>query len=298
VKPFSVQTIHALAEAVTGGSANDTSAPIGHYRSGPKLERFFGALNIGLNIGNGSRVPKVIEVLTNLNRAEPEAILRTIEAVSDPRDFVDEPDKHAAVVAYLNKRLAYDGYELRANGKRWKLLTVGTGSVAAESFSSAITGLAYESVEADLQRALDQADADPEDAITSACSIVESVCKCILDDMGQQYPSKQDIRGLVTEAGKHLRLSPGRDDLPSEWAADIKQILGGLVNVTSGIGALRTHAGDAHGRGKKRVPVDARIARLAIHAASTVSLFFIETWKRLKSGGSQRDQGSTAQRND
>lgn len=283
MKPFSVKTIHAVAEAVTGGSANDNRAPIGHYRSGPKLERFFGALNIGLAIGNSSRLPKVIEVLSNVNQNEPEAIVRTIEAVSDPRDFLDEPNKHPAVVDYLNKRLAYDGYELRANGKKWKLFTLGTGSVAAQSFGSAITELDYASVEADLQRALDQAEADPEDAITSACSIVESVCKCILDEMGQKYPAKQDIRGLVTEISKHLKLSPGRDDLPTEWAADIRQILGGLASVTGGIGALRTHAGDAHGRGKKRVLADARIARLAIHAASTISLFFIETWNRLKS---------------
>jgi len=40
-----------------------------------------------------------------------------------------------------------------------------------------------------------------------------------------------------------------------------------------------------HGRGRKKAPVDARIARLAIHAASTVSLFYIETWNRMKSGG-------------
>jgi len=44
---------------------------------------------------------------------------------------------------------------------------------------------------------------------------------------------------------------------------------------------LRTHAGDAHGKGKNAVSADARIARLAIHAASTVSLFYIETWQRM-----------------
>ena len=282
MKPISVQTIHALAEVVSGGSANDNHAPIGHYRTGPKLERFFGALNIELRIGNASRMPTVIDVLTNVNRTEPEAVVRVIEAVSDPRDFLNEPEKHTAVVEYLNKRLKYDGYELRANGNLWILFTLGTGSVAAESFGNAITDLDYASVEADLQRALDQADNDPEDAITSACSMVESVCKCILDDMEKEYPSKQDIRGLVTEVSKHLNLSPGRDDLPTECAADIKQILGGLASVTGGIGALRTHAGDAHGKGKRKVPVDARVARLAIHAASTVSLFFIETWNRLK----------------
>lgn len=282
MKPFAVQTIHALTETVTGGSANDSSKPIGHYRSGPKLERFFGALNIQLKVGNGSRVPTVIDVLTSTNQTEPEAIVRVIEAISDPRDFLNEPEKHKAVVEYLNKRLKYDGYELRANGNLWKLFSIGNGSIAAESFGNAITSLDYASVEADLQRALNQTDADPEDAITSACSIVESVCKCILDDMKKEYPSKQDIRGLVTEVSKHLKLSPGRDDLPTEWAADIKQILGGLASVTGGIGALRTHAGDAHGRGKRKVAVDARVARLAIHAASTVSLFFIETWNRLK----------------
>jgi hypothetical protein len=44
--------------------------------------------------------------------------------------------------------------------------------------------------------------------------------------------------------------------------------------------ALRTHAGDAHGREKGFARIDPRIARLAIHAASTVALFLIETWER------------------
>lgn len=72
MRPFSVQAIHALAEAVTGGSASDNSNPIGLYRSGPKLERFFGALNIELRIGNGSRVPAVIDALTRENKLNPE----------------------------------------------------------------------------------------------------------------------------------------------------------------------------------------------------------------------------------
>ena len=282
MEPFSVQTIHALAEVVTGGSANESKPPIGFYRSGPKLERFFGGLNIELSIGSSSRVPAVIDVLSNTNQIDQESIVRVIEASADRREFLDEPEQHTAVVDYLNQRLAYDGYELRAVGKNWKLVASPTGAIATESFGEAISALDYDSVEHDLQRALDQAETDPADAITAACSTVESVCKCILDDMERPYPSRQDIRGLVTEVSKHLNLSPGREDLPTEYVADIKQILGGLASVTGGIGALRTHAGDAHGRGKQRTPVDARIARLAIHASSTVSLFFIETWEKLK----------------
>src|SRR5690606_16453788 len=139
----------------------------------------------------------------------------------------------------------------------------------------------YDSVKEDFEKSLEAVESDPEGAVTAACSTVESVCKCLLDDMKAKYPNKQDIQGLVTAVNGRLNLSPGRKDLPAEIAADIKLILSGLISVTSGIGALRTHGGDAHGRGQKRYRLDARIARLAIHAASTVSLFYIETWKRM-----------------
>ena len=55
-QPFSIQTLTALTEVVTGGSANDSSPSIGHYRSGPKLERFFGALNVSMRIRSTSRI--------------------------------------------------------------------------------------------------------------------------------------------------------------------------------------------------------------------------------------------------
>jgi len=61
---------------------------------------------------------------------------------------------------------------------------------------------------------------------------------------------------------------------------DVRQILSGLATVIAGIGALRTHGGDAHGRERGYGRIDARIARLSIHAASTAALFLIETWQR------------------
>ncbi|MDI5930061.1 abortive infection family protein [Rhizobium leguminosarum] len=39
------------------------------------------------------------------------------------------------------------------------------------------------------------------------------------------------------------------------------------------------HAGDAHGRERGFKRVDPRIARLAIHSASAVAVFLIETWQ-------------------
>jgi hypothetical protein len=84
---------------------------------------------------------------------------------------------------------------------------------------------------------------------------------------------------VVRAVQEPLGLSPARPDLPIEIAADVRQVLGGLTTATKGIGALRTHAGDAHGRERGHGRIDARIARLAIHAASTIALFLIETWE-------------------
>jgi hypothetical protein len=93
-------------------------------------------------------------------------------------------------------------------------------------------------------------------------------------------PPKKDIDGLIRAVQKPLSLSPGRMDLPAETEADIRQVLGGLTSVAKGIGALRTHAGDAHGREKGYRRIDSRIARFAINATSSIALFLIDTWER------------------
>lgn len=93
-------------------------------------------------------------------------------------------------------------------------------------------------------------------------------------------PSKKDIKSLYIAVKKPLGLSPDKSDLPKDISNDVLKILSGLSTVVEGIGALRTHAGDAHGREKGYTRVDGRIASLAIHSSSTVALFLIETWKK------------------
>ena len=77
-----------------------------------------------------------------------------------------------------------------------------------------------------------------------------------------------------------MGLSPGKTNLPPEIEADVRQVLGGLTSVAKGIGALRTHGGDAHGREKGFRRLDARIARLSVNAAGSLALFLIETWEQ------------------
>ena len=102
----------------------------------------------------------------------------------------------------------------------------------------------------------------------------------ILVELDEPFPSKKDIDGLLKAVQKPLGLSPGRPDLPAEIEQDVRQILGGLTSVAKGIGSLRTHGGDAHGREKGFLRIDARIARLALNSASSIAMFLIETWER------------------
>ena len=81
----------------------------------------------------------------------------------------------------------------------------------------------------------------------------------------------------------YIRLHPAavEDD-------DVKKILSGMNSVVDGIGSLRTHAGSAHGQGRRGYKLQARHARLAIHASHTLVGFIIETWDARKQ---RADQG-------
>ena len=275
---FSLPTTTALIEAITGGAGNQDAQPIGIYRTGNALETFFGSVGLELHIGMQGRVPATRRLLNEVNDSDDalERLRPVFELVADPREYARGPDRPGAVVDFLNANLRGDGYELRQVDERFRLVALGANAPVAAALVEAARLLNLDSVSRDFERALAQADIDPEDAITSACSTVESVCKCLLDALHLPYPAVQDISGLVREVQRHLDLSPGQPNIQQ----DLRQMLSGLTSVAGGIGALRTHAGDAHGRGIGAIQPTPRIARLAIHSASTLALFLIETWQQ------------------
>ncbi|RYG45229.1 hypothetical protein EON79_13140 [bacterium] len=240
------------------------------------------ACGVSMSVGSGSRLPALIAALEETNRLEDEKVLREIvERAADPRDFVTEPDKHAAVVAYLNQFLRYDDLELQSQGGRMRLVASGTTFVVTESLSAAARTLELDSVNRDLERALANAEVDPEDAVTSACAVLESVLRSILVEIGKDLPDKKDIASLYKAAREPLGLAPEKTNAHDLVVDDVRSVLSGLITTVQSIGALRTHGGDAHGReaGKPR-SIDGRIARLAIHSSGAAALFMIETWQR------------------
>jgi len=278
--PLSPQSIDAVAEIISGGAGNSTMPPIGIYRSGPRIEKFMRGCNIDFQL-TGSRVPSLVERLIALNSGgEYESLARVIEAAADPRDFVADPERLSTVIEYLNSSLAFDGFAMQRQGMAIRLVAVGQASPVLEKLGGVVDTISFDTVRLDIDRALASVNQDPEDAVTAACSAVESVCRSILIELGEDLPAKKDIQSLYGAVKKPLALDASRTDINSQIEADVRTILGGLSTVIGGIGALRTHAGDAHGRERGFVRIDARIASLALHSASTVSLFLIETWQR------------------
>ena len=121
------------------------------------------------------------------------------------------------------------------------------------------------------EKALSRRNDDPEGAITAARTLVETVCKYILDEKGKPY-TNSDLPKLYRTVAETLELAPSQY---SEEA--FKTILGGCQAVVNGLGTLRNKVGDAHGQGLNAVRPTPRHATLAVNLAGTMATFLIET---------------------
>jgi hypothetical protein len=150
--------------------------------------------------------------------------------------------------------------------------------------SMAVKTLSSSSVQDAWQKALERRATDPEGAITSARTLLESVCKQILDATGFSYDEGADLPKLHTLAAKQLNLAPAQH---SEQL--FKQILGSCQTVVEGLGAIRNRYGDAHGKGKPGTKPAARHAALAVNLAGTMATFLLQTWEeRNRAAGASR----------
>ena len=125
-------------------------------------------------------------------------------------------------------------------------------------------------------RAMERRETDPEGAITLARTLLETVCKHILDEHGVIYESDSDLPGLYKTAAKSLNIAPSQHS-----EAIFKQILGGCTAVVEGLGALRNRLSDAHGQGKKHVKPAPRHAELAVNLSGAVAMFLVSTHQAL-----------------
>ena len=216
-----------------------------------------------LRITNKDENVKPLDVLGRL-------IENYMEAPLDPDDTWDQDRlKDRERIA---KVLAQCELQYIKGGK-----VVGSLGAVSRTLEEFIKDRDLVSIDAEFNRALSNVESNPREAVSAASNILESVCKVYIAEERLEAPAKQDLKPVWSIVRKHLGFDPSTVE-----DQDLQQILSGLISITEGIGALRTHASSAHGAGKTSYKIEPRHARLAVHSAHTVALFILESWRKKK----------------
>ena len=149
----------------------------------------------------------------------------------------------------------------------------GLSSPVEKTATETLSKLDAEHVRRYWAKALERVHGDPAGAITSARTLVESICKLILDAQGIDYEKNQDLNKLYKQAARSLNLGPDQHE-PQVF----KQILSGCYSVVEGVASLRNSLGDAHGQGASPVQPAARHAILAVNLAGTMATFLLQSF--------------------
>ena len=153
-------------------------------------------------------------------------------------------------------------------------LEKGGGAPSDSLVSGAIEKFDAANVQATWSKALDRRASDAEGAITVARTLLESVCKHILDESTGTHDDTLDITKLYKQAAEQLNIAPSQ-----HTELVFKQILGGCTSVVEGLGALRNRLSDSHGKGKLAVKPSSRHAELAVNLAGAMATFLLATWE-------------------
>jgi hypothetical protein len=276
------RTISALQRIVTGNPIESLGKPLAPYRSGPTLVAFFNELGCNdtysFQGGFPSRWSYAESSLDEMNGADRLAV--AFEAAVDPATYLDTDFKAEEAVEYLNKYLAYDGFELVLSGKKYRLRPLGEPLVAVEVQLQPEQHASHEFISEQIEkcdRKLREEDYDG--AITNARSVVEAVLSDVearLDPAPPPYDG--DLAKLYKRVQKVLNLDPERPDISDS----LRQLLRGLVNIIGGLAPLRNKMGDAHVRTYKPAR---HHAKLAVNAAKTLLDFVYDSFEYQKGTG-------------
>jgi hypothetical protein len=141
------------------------------------------------------------------------------------------------------------------------------------TFSEIATQIGYETVVEDWKSAERDIVSDPANAISRACSLIETVCKHLIADLQVDLPADQSIQPLFKAAARALGLDPTQ-----QANSELQGLCRGLATVVQNLGVLRTRFSTAHGRGPSQKPMSPSHARLAVNTAGSVSTFLMEQW--------------------
>ena len=193
-------------------------------------------------------------------------IARYIENIDEENVLIEET-KQKLLMAIKKSNLSLDN-----NGF---LFPNNTGQLSSSELLKSIKDLDAKSIEIEFDRALNNVEKNPREAVSAASNILESLFKVYIEDNNLEMPKNKDIMSLWAKVKVDLNFDPKKleDD-------DLKKIISGLVSIVDGIGSLRTHASSAHGQGKTIYKLESRHSKLAVLASHTLATFIVESSKK------------------
>ena len=133
-----------------------------------------------------------------------------------------------------------------------------------------------------IRRMEDSVETDPSLAIGTAKELIETCCKTILSERGQEISGTPDIPTLTKATLEELNLVPEGVPNAARGADVIKRLLSNLSTIGHGLAELRGLYGTGHGQHGSTSGLTTRHAKLAVGAASTLAVFLFETHEQTK----------------
>lgn len=260
----------------------DKTSRYAPYRSGWALVNLFNTVgfhdtydaSVGVcSPGFTSRHAYTVARLRALNdKPELSAI---IEAALDRRLFEKQSIAPAHAVQQVRDYLKPEGYSVRRVDGVYRVQSLARTCVKTgiEQASAFVMNAGYLQ-EQQSKSETKLANGDPDGAITNARTLLEGMLLEIWKGLSNN--GLDDYDGDVTRLYKRvvplLNLGAGKD---RKVEASLRQVLGGLSGVVSGIAGMRNSMSDAHANVR---PAEERHARLAINAAATVCSFLLDSY--------------------
>ena len=140
--------------------------------------------------------------------------------------------------------------------------------------SAILDGPIVESIEQQIDAIENALESVPDFAFDLSKTLVESVCKTVLADIGQPADPNWDSPKLLKETTKHLNLLPRYHPFTAKTRNSVEKTIRGMLQTIQGLCELRNNFGIAsHGRDAFSARLDLRQATLAAQAADTIVAF-------------------------
>lgn len=232
--------------------------------------------NMMVSRATGGSVPdreyKQVREHLLLNQELAEKLPRFARTCRDPSQFWGYIKQYPSY--YQRREHIWDGFRPALESLKSQ-----ERSPADDIVEATLAKLDIEFVSEAWKKALDRRSDDPEGAITSARTLLETVCKCILDDLGTSHDKNADLPRLYRLTAQSLNLAP---DQQSQQI--VRRMLGSCQSVVESVGALRNVLSDSHGKGKESTEPLPRHAELAVNLAGSMATFLVATWETQKAG--------------